>query len=329
MLVVYRPIVANSMSTIYTVFMKIDRLMSIIMILLDKKRIGAKELADMFEVSPRTIYRDIDSINMAGIPVHSISGVGGGFEIMESYKVEKGVFSSKELSSILMGLTSLSSMIRGDELVNALTKVKSFIPAEKVEDIELQINQIDIDLTPWMGNRNIQPYLEIIKEALQKSKLLSFHYADRRGKQTERKAEPYQLVLKNRHWYWRGYCHKRDDFRLFKLSRMSKLQLLEESFSPREYDKPELDGIECQNVTHTPVKIRIHRSIMDRALEYCTYDELIPDGDEHFIVHFPFFENDYYYNILLSLGNRCECLEPQHIRLEMRRRVEDMLAIYK
>jgi predicted DNA-binding transcriptional regulator YafY len=102
--------------------MKIDRLVSIIMILLEKERIGAQELADRFEVSPRTIYRDIDAINMAGIPVCSVPGVGGGFEIMREYKVDKKVFSAADLSAILMGLSSLSNMIRGDELVNALAK---------------------------------------------------------------------------------------------------------------------------------------------------------------------------------------------------------------
>lgn len=110
--------------------MKIDRLVSIIMVLLDKERIGAQELADMFEVSPRTIYRDIDTINMAGIPVRSISGVGGGFEIMQNYKMDKSVFSTADLSAILMGLSSLSEMIRGNELINALAKIKSFIPAD-------------------------------------------------------------------------------------------------------------------------------------------------------------------------------------------------------
>ena len=100
--------------------MKVDRLVSIIMILLDKERIGAQELADMFEVSPRTIYRDIDTINMAGIPVRGASGVGGGFEIMQKYKIDRKVFSTADLSAILMGLSSLSGMIRGDELVNAL-----------------------------------------------------------------------------------------------------------------------------------------------------------------------------------------------------------------
>ena len=107
--------------------MKIDRLVSIIMVLLDKKRVGAQELADMFEVSHPTIYSDIDPINMAGIPVRGTSGVGGGFEIMENYKIDRNVLSAADLSAILMGLSSLSNMIRGEELVNALAKVKSFI----------------------------------------------------------------------------------------------------------------------------------------------------------------------------------------------------------
>ena len=111
-----------------------------------------EELADTFEVSPRTIYRDIDTINMAGIPVRGASGVGGGFEIMQKYKIDRKVFSTADLSAILMGLSSLSNMIRGDELVNALAKVKSFIPADRAKDIELKVNQIYIDLSPWMGN---------------------------------------------------------------------------------------------------------------------------------------------------------------------------------
>ena len=154
--------------------MKVDRLVSIIMILLDKKRIGAQELADRFEVSPRTIYRDIDTINLAGIPIRSTSGVGGGFEIMQAYKIDRKVFSTTDLSAILMGLSNLSGMMRGDELVNALAKVKSFIPTDRAKDIELRANQIQIDLSPWIGNRNIQPYLERIQTALQESKLLSF-----------------------------------------------------------------------------------------------------------------------------------------------------------
>ena len=308
--------------------MKVDRLVSIIMVLLDKERIGAQELADMFEVSPRTIYRDIDTINMAGIPVCSTSGVGGGFEIMQKYKIDRKVFSTADLSAILMGLSGLSNMIRGNELVNALAKVKSFIPADRAKEIEIKANQICIDLSPWMGNRNIQPYLEIIKTALQESKLLTFEYVAHHGNKTARTAEPYQLVLKSSHWYLQGYCHKRNDFRLFRLSRISNLQMLEKTFTPRDYQKPILDFADILETMQTKIKLRIHESVMDRVLDYCTYEHFSPDGDEHYIVSFPFIENEYYYSILFSFGDKCECLEPLHIRTEMKRRIHDIAAIY-
>ena len=307
--------------------MKVDRLVSIIMILLEKERIGAQELADMFEVSPRTIYRDIDAINMAGIPVRGAAGVGGGFEIMQKYKLDKNVFSTADLSAILMGLSSLSNMIRGNELVNALAKVKSFIPADRAKDIEVKANQICIDLSPWMGNRNIQPYLEIIKTALQESRLLTFEYIAHHGNKTARTAEPYQLVLTSNHWYLQGYCHKRNAFRLFKLSRMSDLQIQEKVFAPRDYEKPQLEFDDILKTMQTKIKIRIHKSVMDRVLDYCAYEDFSPDGEAHFIVDLPFIENEYYYDILLSFGDQCECLEP-HIRKEMKRKAQDIAALY-
>lgn len=308
--------------------MKVDRLVSIIMILLDKERIGAQELADMFEVSRRTIYRDIDAINMAGIPVRATSGVGGGFEIMEKYKVDNKVFSTDDLSALLMGLSSLSGMMRGDELKHALAKVKSFIPADKVKDIELKVNQIQIDLSPWMGNRSVTLYLEIIKTALQESRLISFAYADRHGTKTIRTVEPYQLVLKSSHWYFQGYCLTREDYRLFKLSRISDLQMKEKTFIPRDYESPVLEFDDVLETMQTNIKIRIHRSVMDIVLDYCEYDQFTPDGDEHYIVEFPFIENDYYYNVLFALGDKCECLAPQHVREEMKRRIQRISALY-
>ncbi|WP_411336404.1 helix-turn-helix transcriptional regulator [Ruminococcus gauvreauii] len=308
--------------------MKVDRLVSIIMILLDKKRVGAQELADMFEVSPRTIYRDIDAINMAGIPVRSTTGVGGGFEIMQEYKIDKKVFSADDLSALLMGLSSLSGMIRGDELVHALAKVRSFIPADRAKEIELKVSQICIDLRPWTGNSNIQPYLEIIKSALQENRLLDFEYIAHHGNKTARTVEPYQLVLKGNHWYLQGYCRKRNDFRLFRLSRMSNLQMKEGIFVPRDYQKPQLDFDDIWATMQTRIKIRIHKSVMDRVLDFCTYEDFSSDGDEHYMVNFPFAENDYYYGILLSFGDKCECLEPLHIRAEIKRRIHDIATIY-
>lgn len=309
--------------------MKVDRLVSIIMTLLDKKRIGAQELAEMFEVSPRTIYRDIDAINLAGIPVRSIPGVGGGFEIMPEYKIDKRVFSTDDLSAILMGLSNLSNMVHGNELVNVLAKVKSFIPADKAKDIEVKTNQICIDLSPWLGNRNIHPYLQMIKAALENNKLLSFEYIAHQGKKTARTVEPYQLVVKSGHWYFYGYCYRRNDYRLFRLSRMSDLRVEQETFIPRDYQRPILDFEEIAETMQTEIKIRIHKSVLDRVLEFCAYDNFVPDGNEYYIVRFPFIENEYYYDILLSFGDKCECLEPLHIRSEMEHRIHNIAAIYR
>lgn len=309
--------------------MKVDRLISIIMILLDKERISAQTLADMFEVSLRTIYRDLDAIDLAGIPIRAISGVGGGYEIMPKYKLDKKVFSTAELSTILIGLSSVSNMLKGDELMNALVKVKSFIPSEKAKEIELKTNQISIDVSQWMGNSDIQPYIDFIKSALQDSKLLSLSYIAHHGSTSIRTVEPYQLILKSNHWYLYGYCLIRNDYRLFRISRMSNLQILEKTFLPRDYQKPQLEFHEMLKTMQIEIEIRIHISLMDRVLDYCTYDNFILDDEEHFIVKFPFVENDYHYDILLGFGSKCECLMPHHVREQLKRKIQDLRRVYE
>ncbi len=309
--------------------MKTDRLVGIIMVLLEKERVGAQELADLFEVSPRTIYRDIDTIGLAGIPVRAAPGVGGGFEILPKYKVDKTVFSSADLSAILLGLSGLRGMMRGEELAHALAKVKSCIPAGSAKEIEVKANQICIDVSPWMGNRDLQPYLKSIQTALQESKLLVFDYTGRQGNKTARTVEPYQLVLKSSHWYLQGYCRERRDFRLFKLSRMEKLQMQAETFPLREHTKPILDFAEMAKDLQTDIQLRVHQSLVERILDFCTHDCFTPDGDKHYIVRFPFMENDYNYNILLGFGDKCECLGPLSVREEMKRRSQAIASLYQ
>ena len=308
--------------------MRTNRLVSIIILLLDKRRIRAQELADLFEVSPRTIYRDIETICMAGIPVSSSSGVGGGFEITQQFKIDNSVLSTNDLTTILMGISSLSSMVRGDELTHTLTKVKSLIPADRAKEIELHANRLVLDVRPWLGNRSIQPDISIIKSAIQEYRLVSFDYTDRYGNASERTAEPYQLVFKNCQWYWYGYCHTREDFRLFKVSRMNNTQLLDQLFTPLPFKGPLLEIPESVVAQRDSIILRIHSSIKDRVLEFCVEDCAVPDGDDHWLVGFPFIENEYHYSVLFSFGDACECLRPQRIRTEMKRRIHALVAIY-
>ena len=108
---------------------------------------------------------------------------------------------------------------------------------------------------------------------------------------------------------------------------MSNLKMEEEVFTPRNYEKPQLDFADLLETMQTRIKIRIHKSVMDRMLDYCAYEDFPPDGDEHFIVDFPFLENEFYYEILLSSGDQCECLEP-YIRKGMKRKIQEIAALY-
>ncbi|MBB5226674.1 YafY family transcriptional regulator [Treponema ruminis] len=308
--------------------MKIDRLVSIIMILLEKKRISAQKLADMFEVSRRTIYRDLEAISMAGIPVSATPGPSGGIEIMSQYKIDKKVFSRDDLSALLLGLNSLPKTLRSSEVEHTLAKLKSLVPEDQAEDIEIRTSHVLIDLSPWFGERNVNHNLEIIKAALEESRLISFTYIDGHSTKSERKAEVYQLVLKGRDWYVQTFCLTKNDFRLFRLSRMAELTLLDEKFLPRKYQKPVLDFEETAKKLQTFIKLRVHKSILDRLLEFCDFDCIKADGAEYYLAEYPFIERDYYYDMLLSFGDKCECMEPPHVREELKKRIERLGRVY-
>ncbi|MFZ5967324.1 MAG: helix-turn-helix transcriptional regulator [Bacillota bacterium] len=309
--------------------MKIDRLISIIMVLLERKKISATKLAEMFEVTPRTIYRDIETLSLAGIPIIAYPGVNGGIGIMEEYKIDKKLFTTSDITTLLIGLGSISSTLSSEEIVNTLAKVKGLIPTEQFRDIELKSSQITVDLTPWAGNKNLQPNLERIKKALNEGKYLSFKYSDRSNKKSHRTVEPYQLVLKTSNWYLRGYCTSKQDFRIFKLSRISALEILDETFIPREFNPKPLDGSDWIEKRIITIKLLVDESLGERMVEFCGEENVEPYGNNKLIVNFPFVEDELGYNLLLSFGNKCECLEPENVRGEIIRRIKDLLDVYK
>lgn len=308
--------------------MKIDRLISIIMVLLERKKISAAKLAEMFEVTPRTIYRDIEAIGLAGIPIITYPGVNGGIGIVEEYKIDKKLFTTSDITTLLMGLASIPSELSGGEIVNTLAKIKGLIPAEQMREIELKSSQIAIDLSPWAGNKNLQPNLEEIKRALDERKLLSFKYSDFEGKKSIRKVEAYQLMLKGANWYLHAYCASRQDFRLFKLARISALEILDATFVPREFNpQPSKipDEIEKKIMT---IKLLIDETLRERMLDICGEENVEFYGDNQYIVHYPFLDSDVGYNVLLSYGDKCKCLEPANVRAEVIRRIKSLSAVY-
>lgn len=308
--------------------MKIDRLVSIIMVLLEHKKISAPKLAEMFEVTPRTIYRDIETLLLAGIPIVSTPGINGGISIMEEYKIDKKLFTIPDITTLLMGLGSLSSTLSNKEVKNVLEKVKTLVPKEQSKEIELRSNQISIDLNTWAGNKSLLPNIENFKSALNESRHVSFLYSDNKGNVSDRTVEPYQLILKENSWYLQAYCLNKKDFRIFKLVRISKLKILDTKFVPKEFIPKPLDGRGWIDKRLVTIKLLIDKSILEYVIDRCGEENIEEVENNKFMIHFPFVEDDFGYNILLGYGDKCECIEPIHVRNELIRRIERLLDKY-
>lgn len=308
--------------------MKIDRLIAIIMVLLNCEKTTAPKLAEMFEVTPRTIYRDIDAIAQAGVPIVTTPGIDGGISILPCFKVDKKFFSTEDIQSLLMGLSSIETTLSSSELVGVKEKLKTLLPTTHTKDILLKSEQITIDLTTWMGNKNFLATLEKLKESLNRSTTVMFDYYNLKGDKTSRTVEPYQLILKESYWYLQGYCTEKNSFRTFKLSRISNLCISNATFVPRDFTPLPLNGKGWVDRQLIPIQLRIDASLLEKMIELCGEDNIYPCENHHFIVDFPFVPDDMGYNLLLSFGAKCECLGPEFIRQEFAAHIKKLYSIY-
>lgn len=199
----------------------LNRLLGIIYVLMSKQTVTAKELAERFEVSVRTIYRDIENLSMAGIPVYTRKGKNGGISLTEQFVLNKMLVTKEEQEQILSALISLQETGAQKES-ETLHKLGDFFKTEPV-------NWVSIDLSDWSGRR--QEMFELVKEAILSHKVLSFDYYGQYGDMSRRVVEPAQLIFKEYTWYLRAFCRTRQDWRLFKLLRMKRVEMKEESFS--------------------------------------------------------------------------------------------------
>lgn len=231
--------------------METDRLISIIMVLLNNERISAIKLAEMFEVTPRTIYRDIDSISLAGIPIITYTGTKGGIGIVPEYKIDKKFFTTTDISTLLMGLSSVSTILSDKEVIGTLEKIKSLLPKDQFRDIELKSNE------SYSGNR------EKDKRCIE--------------------------IYKSKSLYGSDWVDKRI----------------------------------------ITIKLLVDWSLREQMVERCGEENVKAYGEEKFIVEFPFVEDDLGYNILMGFGDKCECLAPENVRIELIKRIKKLLLIYE
>ncbi|MDD2481098.1 MAG: YafY family protein [Lutispora sp.] len=301
--------------------MKIDRLLGIITVLLNRDKTKAKDLAEKFEVSIRTIHRDIEDICKAGIPIVTYQGGAGGISIAEGYKFDRRILTIDELDNIMIGLKSIDSISQDTKIKLLLEKL-----APKQEDILSISNNIFIDLSSFYKT-SLSNKIGLFKEAINNKREVSFDYFSKNGIDT-RHVEPYFITFKWSAWYVSGYCKLRKDFRLFKLNRMNALKITETHFAARDipaerthYDDYLSDG---QVVT----------MLIDRSLEYQIVEsygigsyEITEDNRIKFDLHYT--NHDYAMQFILGLGDKVKVLTPNHIIDELKAHAKNILDRYK
>jgi len=307
--------------------MKIDRLIAIIMLLMERDTVSAAELAEMFEVSLRTIYRDVEAIGKAGIPIKSSTGPGGGVGIMDSYKMEKRLFSASDVTALLMGLGHMQSSFPSDKLVNTLAKVRGMMPDEDYKKLELKASQIKIDVSPWHGRGILPQTMEIVRLALDQQRVIRFCYGTRKNIVSTREVEPCRLLLKDMNWYLQGFCRMRQDYRTFKLPRMKDVCLLEEEFEL--HDIPEsLDRIRFDNEVKETIKMRIDAELWDEMMGYYGEGNIEPDGEGHYLVTARLPVEESTARMLVGYCDHCVCLEPESMRKLIKELLERTSTLY-
>ena len=308
--------------------MKLQRLIAILIVLLQNKRASAPYLAEKFEVSVRTIYRDIAALESAGIPIVTHTGANGGFSVIEQYKIDKKLFTNQDIATLLTGLRSISGPMPQAQVNLTLEKIKSLIPREYGASIELTSRQLYIDMTPWAANPRISEAMNQIRVAMEKSCLLRFSYESRAGESSLRITEPHQLVLKENNWYLRAFCKKRQDFRVFLLRRMQMAEMLSEMFTPRDFESRLPDFKEWKHDRSIVVELMMDAELKERALDYCPEENIRDVENGKIRVSLPFVESRMGYGVLLGFGSGCEVLSPVHVRKELMRRVEEIRLVY-
>ncbi|WMJ82931.1 helix-turn-helix transcriptional regulator [Oscillospiraceae bacterium LTW-04] len=299
--------------------MQIGRLFEMVYLLLDKKKVTAGQLAEHFGVSVRTVYRDVEALSQAGIPIYATKGAGGGIRLTDNFVLNKSVLTQQEKQSILASLNGMRA-VKIDEADAVLSKLSALFGGERADWIE-------IDFSAWNPNDPSGGIFNILKRGILGQQAVELEYSGADGKTAPRVVEPLKLVFRERSWYLLAWCRLRQDFRYFKLSRIGQPALLAETFERREPPTPMND----QPYTMPSVEItaRIAPALSYRILDELRRDEVQKCEDGSFLVRFSMPDNDWLYQYLLTFGAGLYVIEPPYVREKLYKQLKSACAQYE
>lgn len=290
---------------------KSNRMFGILSILLEKEKVTAKELADYFEVSVRTIHRDLLDLSSEGFPVISQQGIGGGISLLSNFKYNKTVLNREDMSVILAGIQGFAS-------INGSSKIKTLLAKLRFNQVDKMLleNDIIIDFTSWNHNSTIIEKIKIIRRAIANNRLLEMEYYGGHG-YYHRRVEPYKLIFKQENWYLFAYCNYKKDFRVFKVIRMIDLYISNETFVEREdYIIPPLKS-DFANNSGISITVRMDKSLEYLAIDFFGPENLTRENDDIFIT-FRTERPEWVISTFAGFGDKAEIISPDTLREDMK-----------
>lgn len=303
--------------------MKIERLISIIMILLKRELISATELAKTFEVTTRTIYRDVETLSMANIPIYTVPGRDGGIGLMSTYKVDKKLLTSKDLQNILTALHGVEQLIQSPEIKSTMTKIRAMQTEQLNDEMDFSLH-----FTSWQGTKELKVLAESLQEAIRDHLIVKFDYYDVNGTHSSRIIEPYHLMYKGERWYLQGYSYEREDFRTFRLARILNLQFTNETFHARDYIV--IDKIPKEKLPQFyPVRLKANMRVRDIIIERFGISVITPCDETTYYADLQLPNSENAYRFILQLGANVQIIDSGIFEKDFRNYLEKVINIYR
>lgn len=296
--------------------MQINRLFEIVYLLLNKESVTAGEIAKQFEVSRRTIYRDVELLSSAGIPIYMTKGKGGGIALLPDFVLNKAVLTENEKSDILSALNAMDS-ISLEKTDTAVKKLSSLFG-------NADSDWVEVDFSEWTNAETEALTFAALKNAILQKVVVKFLYHSGKGS-LEREVEPLKLCFKGQGWYLYGYCRVRDDCRFFKLRRIKNLTVLTEEFKRQKPNKI-LDGGKVFQDDFVTITLKFSKEMAYRVYDEFLNCELLPDGSFKATLTMP--RGEWIYHYLATFGEHCEILDPIDIRLQIKEKLQKTLSRY-
>ena len=306
--------------------MKYQIMIDIMMTLLSKRKLTARQLADRYEISTRSVYRYVEELNVCGVPVDVERGRYGGISIPDTFRLPSYYFTREEYTATVNALGAMASQVNDKSVLTAMDKLQR---RQKAEKRELSIcGNILVDGGNWWGGNKFSEKMKVCEQAVNESKSLLIDYISRSGEHSKRVIDPHLLIFKQNIWYVYAFCHTKQTFRTFKIGRIKNAAFTGSVFDKREFTRDEIDldfyisGDKLINVT-----LEIEKNSLSDAEEWLGIDNIEPVGDG-FIARLALPDDGGLVNKILGYGGAVRVLEPPELKRKVSETAKKISSSY-